>query len=152
MVSLSPLHHENSPSCIFCIVCDRINRPGDPDLWPLIGSWVTRVIGSNHANFGLHRPFCSRVRSRHGTDRWTQIYCPSFYNAPPMEGHYINYINDVQLTQTLIDSWKARHWIFLSLIFCVWLVSWFIEIYLWRAATRCTKVFGPSTTIQRINW
>ena len=36
-----------------------------------------------HANFGLPRPFCSRVRSKHATNRQrTDRHRPSFYNAP----------------------------------------------------------------------
>jgi len=38
------------------------------------------------ANFGLSRPFCSRVRLRHVTDRRTDRHHPSFYNAPPYRG------------------------------------------------------------------
>ena len=39
------------------------------DLW--IGSRLIRVTGFHPANFGLRRPFRSRVRSRHATDRQT---------------------------------------------------------------------------------
>jgi len=61
-------------TCVWCIVHDSINRPGDLDLWPfdlLIGSRVTRVMGFHPANFVLARPFRSRVRSRQATDRQT---------------------------------------------------------------------------------
>jgi len=40
--------------------------------WPFdlkIGSLVTRVMGFHSAKFGLPRPFCSPVMSRHATDR-----------------------------------------------------------------------------------
>ena len=44
-------------------------------------------MGLDPNNFGLPRPFRSRVRSRHSTDRQTDgqtdRHRPSFYNAPP---------------------------------------------------------------------
>jgi len=47
---------------------DSINRHSDFDLK---GSRVSTVMGFHAANFGLPRPFCSRVRSKHATDRQT---------------------------------------------------------------------------------
>ena len=40
------------------------------------------MLGFHPANFGLPRPFRSRVRSMHATDRLTERHRPSFYNAP----------------------------------------------------------------------
>ena len=78
---------EFPPTCVCCIVCDSI---GDLALWPfdqLIGSRVTLWSA---ANFGLSRPFRSRVRSRHATDRHTDgrtdRHRQSFYNASPYGG------------------------------------------------------------------
>jgi len=59
---------EFPPMCIWCIVCDSINRPGDLPLWPFdlyIGSRVTGVMCFHHAV----RLFRSQVRSRHATNR-----------------------------------------------------------------------------------
>jgi len=39
----------------------------------------TPVTGIHPAR--LPRPFCSGVRLRHATDRWTDRHSPSFYNA-----------------------------------------------------------------------
>ena len=36
-----------------------------------MGWWVTSVMGFRPANFQLPTPFHSRLRVRHGTDRWT---------------------------------------------------------------------------------
>ena len=41
------------------------------------------MVGFYPANFGFPRPFRSRVRSRHATDRQIVRHRPSFHNAPP---------------------------------------------------------------------
>jgi len=58
------------PTCIWCIVCDSINRPGDFDRLTVKNRFTGYPCDGFHpANFGLPRPFRSRVRSRHMTDR-----------------------------------------------------------------------------------
>ena len=65
-------------------------RPGvDLDPWPfdLKISWrVTSAMGFHAANFVLPKPFRSRVRSRHATDRQTDttiiLQCPLAPRAP----------------------------------------------------------------------
>jgi len=49
-------------------------------LTSIIGSRITDKMGFHLVNFWLPRPFRSRVRSRHATDR----HRPSFYNAPDL--------------------------------------------------------------------
>jgi len=44
-------------------------KPITPVTHEPAGSWVTGVMGFHLADFGLPRSFCSRVRSRHATDR-----------------------------------------------------------------------------------
>jgi len=71
------------PTCIWCIVCDSINWPDYLVLSPFdlyIGSRLTRVMGFDPADFRLHRPFHSQVKSRYMTDR----HQPSFYNRPSL--------------------------------------------------------------------
>jgi len=50
-------------------------------------------MGFYPAKFGLSRPFSSRVRSRHATDRQTDGqtdgHRPSFYNSPDLLGRGI---------------------------------------------------------------
>ena len=53
------------------------------------------VMGFHPASFGLPRPFRSRVRSRHLTDRRTDRHRPSFYNAPPYGGRSYNSVKCV---------------------------------------------------------
>jgi len=54
-------------------------------------------MGFHPANFGLCRPFRSRVKSSIMTDRWTDRHHPSFHNAPSIQrsGHnntsYVGY-------------------------------------------------------------
>ena len=50
----------------------------------LTSKWVHRLLvwwasSPLHTNFGLPRPFCCPVRSRHATDRRTDRHQPSFY-------------------------------------------------------------------------
>ena len=56
-------------------------------------SLVTRVMGFHPAKFGLPRPFCSRVMSRHATDSWTDRWTDGrtdnrglFIMPPPIRG------------------------------------------------------------------
>ena len=50
-------------------LCDPVTLSFD--LWPLNSFTSYRVMGFHSANFGLRKPFRSRVRSRHATDRQT---------------------------------------------------------------------------------
>jgi len=60
---------EFPPTCVILHCLDSINRPVDLDLWPsdLETGAGYSCDGFHPANFGLPRPFRSRVRSRHAT-------------------------------------------------------------------------------------
>ena len=64
---------EFPPTCLWCIVCDCINRPWSLTFWHLnifTGyRIVDRVMGFHRSNLGLPIwPFRSQVKSRHATD------------------------------------------------------------------------------------
>ena len=79
------------PTCVWCIVCDSINRSGNLDLL---------------TSFGLPWPFCSRVRSRHATDRQTGRRTSHHFIMPRPCG---GFNNSTSVTFTL--------WIVLYIIF-----------------------------------
>ena len=79
MLSLSPLRHGNSADLrmVHCLWQHYSTRwPWSLIFWPL-----NRLTGYSWWSSILPRPFSSRVRSRHATDRQTDRHRPSFDNA-----------------------------------------------------------------------
>jgi len=101
--------------CTFCTYCTfivwalSINRPRYLDLWPFdlyIGSLVTCMMYFRPANFGLSRPFRSRVRSRHATNRHTDGRTDRRTPEPILE---CPSITGAEHNNAPSDTWKMKH-------------------------------------------
>jgi len=110
---------------ILDIYCVSINRPGDLDLWPLSRFTQCPVMGFHPPNFGLPRPFRSRVMLRHVTDRRTDRQKDrqprAIYNTPSPTGAGHNNINRsaklALLTSSVCDNHMNASYKLLSLAY-----------------------------------